>query len=187
MPTVKPIIEVAELATQIYVPRGKADTELEWFFTMAESDMGARSAFVASLARVLPDEPGDNTIEERVDAAYAQRTLLRWLQEVGDHDAGVLKAAYMARPWPLMLREELGRLTGVVVRIRSAEIGLPDDDRALDALEQRTANRLNEALANGAPLIERLQQQASPLLKRAFEAYVRERGGREAPVLRGIS
>ena len=73
------------------------------------------------------------------------------------------------------------------MRIRSAEIGLPDDDRALDALEQRTANRLNEALANGAPLIERLQQQASPLLKRAFEAYVRERGGREAPVLRGIS
>ena len=123
----KPItttIALAAASTESFVPSGKADKELEWFFTMAESDMGDRSNFVASLARVLPDEPGNSTMEERAEAAHAQRSLLQWIQEVGDHDAGVLKVAYVARPWPLMLREELGRLTGVVVRLGAAEIGL---------------------------------------------------------------
>jgi hypothetical protein len=181
------LIEVASLSPQIFVPRGNADKELEWFFTMAECDIAPRSAFVASLARVLPNESGDRTMEDRVEAAHAQRTLLRWIQEVGNHDAGVLKVAYEARPWPLMLREALGRLTGVVVRLAVAEVGLPDDDRELDTLEQRTAIRLNEALACGAESVERLKLKASPLLGKAFAAYVRERGGREKPVLRGVS
>jgi hypothetical protein len=172
---------------QWFVPRGSADKELEWFFTMAECDMAPRSAFVASLERVLPNESGDSTMEDRAEAAHAQRTLLRWIQEVGDHGAGVLKVAYTARPWPLMLREELGRLTGVVVRLRAAEIGLPDDDRELDTLEQRTAIRLNEALACGDSNVDRLKLKASPLLQKAFIAYVRERGGRDKPVLRGVS
>jgi hypothetical protein len=210
MPTVTSVIEVAQQSTPIFsscqpegrhfgdlghrkpavqwfVPRGSADKELEWFFTMAECDTAPRSAFVASLERVLPNESGDSTMEDRVEATQAQRTLLRWIQEVGDHDAGVLKVAYMARPWPLMLREELGRLTGVVVRLRAAEIGLPDDDRELDTLEQRTAIRLNEALACGDSNVDRLKRKASPLLQKAFLAYVRERGGRDMPVLRGVA
>jgi len=186
MPTAKPIIEVAETASPIFVPHGNADKELEWLFTMAECDIAPRSAFVASLAHVLPNESGDSTMEDRVEASHAQRTLLRWIQEVGNHDAGVLKAAYVARPWPLMLREELGRLTGVVVRLAAAEIGLPEDDRELDTLEQRTAIRLNEALACGSSTLVRLSHSASPLLRKAFVAYVRERGGSKKPVLRGI-
>ena len=186
MPSDKSIIQVAEIAPQIFVPYGKADKELEWFFTMAECDIAPRSAFVASLARVLPNESEERTMEDRAESVHAQRTLLRWIQEVGNHDAGVLKAAYVARPWPLMLREELGRLTGVVVRLRAAEIGLPDDDRELDTLEQRTAHRLNEALACGASIVDRLKHKASPLLRKAFTAYVRERGGKDKPVLRGI-
>ena len=86
-----------------------------------------------------------------------------------------------------MLREELGRLTGVVVRLRAAEIGLPDDDGELDTLEQRAANRRNEALACGADTVDRLKHKASPLLRKAFAAYVRERGGKDKPVLRGVS
>ncbi len=187
------LIELAEITPQLFVPRGSADKELEWFFTMAECDIAPRSTFDASLVRVIPNESGDaseHIMEQRVEASHAQRTLLRWIQEVGNHDAGVLKVAYMARPWPLELREELGRLTGVVVRLGAAEVGLPDDDRELDTLEQRTATRLNDALACGAPLanhVERLRHKARPLLQRAFLAYVRERGGSSKPVVRGVS
>ncbi|MGO8998006.1 MAG: hypothetical protein ACLQVI_32190 [Polyangiaceae bacterium] len=170
-----------------FVPQGNADKELEWFFTMAECDIAPRPPFAASLVRVPPNESEDDTIADRVEAAHAQRTLLRWIQEVGNHDAGVLKVAYMARPWPLLLREELGRLTGVVVRLGAAEIGLPDDDQELDTLEQRTADRLNDALACGADSVDRLTAKARPLLEKAFLAYVRERGGSGKPVLRGVS
>jgi hypothetical protein len=190
-PKKEPLMESIKQSTEpfnrVFIPTGPADHELEWFFTMAECDIGGRSAFVASLARVLDDEPGDTTMEERAEAAHAQRKILRWIHEVGDHDAGVLQVAYVAKPWPLTLREELGRLTGVVVRIASAEVGLPDDERALDALEQRTAMRLDEALARRLPILERFQRLASPLLRRAFVAYVRERGGKEKPVLAGVS
>jgi hypothetical protein len=182
----QPITDDSESFKRIFIPTGPADAELEWFFTQADSDIVGPSAFVANLARVL-DEPGDTTMEERAEAAHAQRKILRWMQEIGDHDAGVLKVAYTARPWPLKLREKLGRLTGVVVRIAAAEVGLPDDDLALDALERRTAERLGEAPVERAGPMERLQRAASPLLRRAFVAYVRERGGRERPVLRGVS
>jgi len=73
-----------------------------------------------------------------------------------------------------------------VVRLAAAEIGLPEDDRELDTLEQRTAIRLNEALACGSSTRVRLSHRASPLLRKAFVAYVRERGGSQKPVLRGI-
>jgi hypothetical protein len=183
----QPITDDSESFKRVFTPTGPADAELEWFFTQADSDIAGPSAFVANLARVLDDEPGDTTMEARAEAAHAQRKILRWMEEIGDHDAGVLKVAYVARPWPLTLREELGRLTGVVVRIASAEVGLPDDERALDALEQRTAVRLVDALAPRLPMLERFQRLASPLLRRAFVAYVRERGGKEKPVLAGVS
>ena len=176
----------AETESLIYIPTGPADTELEWFCTMAESAIRGPSAFVAQLASVL-DEPGNTTMEDRAEAVHAHRKMMEWFVEIGDHDAGVLKVAYMARPWPLRLREELGRLTGVVIRMAAAEVGLPDDDRALDALEQRTALRLDAALANGERIVEKRQRAASPIFRKAFVAYVRERGGASKPVLSGVS
>ena len=180
-PAKRPATELVPTAVS-RTTSGPADQELEWFFTMAESDMGARSNFYQVL-----DIP-ESSMEDRADASHAQRIMLRRFVEVGDHDAGVLKAAYMARPWPLALREELGRVTGVVVRLASADIGLPEDDKALDALERRTADWLNEALARkGRSGIERFRPKASALLQSAFLSYVRERGGPRVPVLRGIT
>jgi len=170
----------------LFTPRGPADRELEWFFTEAESDMGSRSNYVQSLSYVPPTLP-DDTLDQRAEASHAQRTLLSWIRALEDFDAGVLKAAYAARRWPLLLRERFGRLTGLVVRLAAAEAGLPDDDAALAALEQRTALRLNESTSANEEAVARLARRASPILKAAFEAYVRERGGRETPVLGGIS
>jgi hypothetical protein len=53
-------------------------------------------------------------------------------------------------------------------------------------LEQRTAIRLNQALACGDSIVERLKEEASPLLKKAFVGYVRQRGGSDKPVTYGI-
>jgi hypothetical protein len=163
-----------------FPPPGAADEELEWFFTMAESDMGARSNFAAS---ILDFE--DDTIETRAEASAARRKIHSWLVEVGDHDAGVLKAAYVARPWPLRLRERLGRVTGVVVRLAAAQVGLPDDDDELDRLEQRTAVKLDEEMERRGPELVKLQARGMLLLRVAFAAYVRERGGIRAPRAHG--
>ncbi len=165
-----------------FPPPGGADRELEWFFTMAESDMDARSNFAT-----VPDQLCDD-LDRRAEAAHAQRKILDWLKEVGDHDAGVLKVAYVARPWPLRLREELGRVTGVVVRLATAQIGLPDDDEYLDALERKTAERLDEALAReGRGALHRYRTKGLTLLTRAFASYVRERGGPRKPILPGVT
>jgi hypothetical protein len=171
---------------KLFKPYGNADKELEWFFTMAESDMGTLSNYVESLTHVSPSWKDDDTMDKRVEAAHAQRTLLKWVGEVGDFDAGVLQAAYTARPWPLMLREEFGRLTGVIVRLATVDTGLPNDPKQLDALERRTAIRLTDALARRDPIFERVVPKGNHLLKTAFDAYVRERGGKEKPVLRGV-
>jgi hypothetical protein len=174
-----------QTATAIFVPTGNADQELEWFFTMAESDMGDRSNYASSMIHLTPAQQED-LLDMRAEAAHAQRILLERIRGMDHFDAGVLQAAYVARPGPLALREELGRLTGVVVRLAAAEAGLPEDRDALEALELRTAERLNAELAHDPGTVRRLQRRASAMLQRAFVAYVRERGGPDAPLVRGI-
>ena len=47
-------------------------------------------------------------MDERAEAAHAHRKMTKWFVEIGDWNAGVLKVAYTARPWPLKLREGAG-------------------------------------------------------------------------------
>ena len=170
-------------AVERFTPTGPPDAELEWFFTMAESDMGARSNFA-----VVPGEPLDGTPESRAEAARARRTILGWLAEVGNPHAGVLQAAYAARAWPLALREALGRSTGVVVRLGSSEVGLPDDEDERAKVDLRTARGLAETLGHqGREALKPLELRGRILLRAAFLAYERERGGYARPPLRGIS
>ena len=44
------------IESSIYIPTGPADRELQWYFTVSESDMRGPSAFVASLARVRGEQ-----------------------------------------------------------------------------------------------------------------------------------
>jgi hypothetical protein len=165
-----------------FPPPGPADRELEWYFTMAESDMGDRSNFSAVLG--IPE----SSMEDRAEASHAQRTMRRRFVAMGMQDVGVLQVAYVARRWPLALRKKLGRVTGVVVRLAAADVGLPDDDVELGALELRTADRLNDALArDGTTALERVRPKGVVLLRQAFQAYLRERGGASAAMLRGTS
>lgn len=171
-------------AVDRFTPSGPPDTELQWFFTMAESDMGSRSNFGPAIG-----QPHDDSPESRAQAARAHRTILEWLRQIGDPHAGVLQMAYQARPWPLPLREALGRVTGVVVHLGSAEAGpLPDDDAGRDELDLLTARRFAEALARGERAsLAPLELRARVLLRAAVLAYEQARGGPARPVLHGVT
>jgi hypothetical protein len=161
-------------------PARIAEAELEWFFTMAESDMGLRSNYMEMLVLLRHREPVGDALERHVEAVAAHRTVLRRLSGTrggAPCHAGILQAAFAARPWALGLREHLGRATGVAVRLATAEVGLPDDDRKLDALERRTADRLADALQRRGPReLEPLRRRAQALYAAAFAAYERVRG-----------
>ena len=171
------------IAVHDFAPSGPADTELEWFFTMAESDMGARSNFGAMVGERPPD-----TAESRAQAARAQRTILEFLKQVGDPHAGVLHVAYDALPWPPVLRETLDRVTGVVVRLGSAQRELPDDTPSRRALDLRTANQFAGMLARSErTALAAFELRGRILLRGAFLAYERTRGGPRRPVVLGVS
>ena len=142
-----------------------ADEELRWFFKMAEGEAGS-------------------TLDRRTVAlgfgrgsARAYRKIRGWLLAMTDRDAGVLKAAYMVGPWPPGVRDELGRLSGVVVRLASAEVGWPDDSTEQQLLEAQVANQLEAArLRDGPAAFIRFRRRAKELLKTALRSYERERG-----------
>jgi hypothetical protein len=171
-------------AVERFTPTGPPDAELEWFFTMAESDMGARSNFTTMVG-----QHDGRSIDMRAEAARARRTILEWLVEIRDPHAGVLQAAYEARPWPLALREALGRTTGVLARLASADGGgFPDDEGSRALLDLQAADRLTRALVlRGATALEPFRLRAGVLLRGAFLAYERARGGPARPRLRGTS
>jgi hypothetical protein len=155
------------------------DMELEWFFNRAECDMGLRSTFEATLGARCP-RPGAPTPEETVEAARAYRTIRRWLLAIDDRDAGVLQAAYEVRPWPLHLYDELGRLTGVVVRLACALGTWPEDRRAQQAMEMARAEVLAaecfQCRGTSFSPIVRLRREAEKRFARASHAYAVVRG-----------
>jgi hypothetical protein len=122
------------------------DEELEWFFCMSECDMGLVSNYCGILARTRIDYV-ERTPEEMAEASHAQRTIRRWLLAIPDSDAGVLQAAYETRTWPRDLRDQFGRLTGVVVRLSCARDFWPDDRPSQELLEMTRAGWLAGRLA----------------------------------------
>jgi hypothetical protein len=164
--------------------RSAADTELEWYFNRAHCDLGIRSNFQRALGWRCPaDNP---TPEDVVEAAHAYRLVLRWLLAISDHDAGVLEAAYTLRPWPPRLWNELGRVTGVVVRLACALDAWQFDRRTLALVEDIRAVWLLGEHDRGfqwefSPLV-RLRREGETLLARALAAYARARGRRRCVV-----
>ena len=145
-------------------PPPKIEEDLEWFFNRAESDMGARSNF-----------PGNPQIspEDAVEACHRYRRIRRWLTTIADSDAGVLQSAYELRPWPVVLYDALGRLTGVVVRIACALDYWPEDRWSQEAIEMaRAAWLAAQSLSPANTTFVRLRRYAAARLSRAHAAYV---------------
>jgi hypothetical protein len=157
------------------------DEELRWFFSVHDGLRG--SPFFEELAaRRHPEVPESDDHEARVYRQIRERLL-----GLSDHDAGVLKAAYTPRPWPPRLRDELGRLTGIVVRLASAETEWPSETSEQELREVKVAKRLDLAVVTvGREVLAAYRTPARALLKRAVGAYRAARdaeptaGGRRA-------
>jgi hypothetical protein len=88
----------------------------------------------------------------------------------------VLQAAYGPRAWPPALRGELGRFTGIVVRLASA-MEWPGETWEQDLLEMRVAARLDVALATGGrEVFAVFRTAAAGLLNQALAVYIAARG-----------
>jgi hypothetical protein len=153
--------------------------ELEWIFNRAEAAMGLRSTFGGMLGASCPAAP-EPSPESNVAAAHAYRTIRGWLGAMDGRDAGVLQAAYEARPWPSDLYDDLGRLTGVVVRLACDPVSWPADRRAQEILEMARAEALVRECVewrglSTSPLVT-LRRKAEERFTRAHLAYARVRG-----------
>jgi hypothetical protein len=149
----------------------QVEDELEWFFNRAESDMGVPSNF--QLAPWRDGAMGQRTPEHTFHAARRHRRVRTWLKAIPDSDAGVLQCAYLHRPWPVALHGELGRLTGVVVRLACSLGRWPDDRAEQEATEMARAEWL---VSTGSRLhadvaILRLRQEAEVRFVGALRAY----------------
>jgi hypothetical protein len=163
-------------------PKISLDNELDWFFNRAECDMGDQSNYLAMLGRYGPGSAVPSP-EDAAEAAHRARRIRGWLRAMDSSDAGVLQCAYELRAWPVVLWDECGRLTGVVVRLACALDVLPDERWALQLLEMARADWLAAQcphVAVDATLI-RLRREAQARFARAHHAYSVVRG--DAPPL----
>jgi hypothetical protein len=157
-------------------PLPSVDEELDWFFNRAECDMGVPSNFDRALGPRSTSIP--RTPEDAAEAAHRYRRIRTWLKAMADTDAGVLQAAYELRDWPVSLFDELGRLTGIVVRMACALDGMYGDRDAQRLIEMARARWL---VSSGTPLAEnvslaRLRREAEIRFVRALRAYGSVRG-----------
>jgi hypothetical protein len=182
-PTAKPTLGVHALRTRPVV-----DRELEWFFNRAECEMGVRSNFMSVLEGAHSGETVP-TPEEAATAAHGYRRIRGWLGAIPDSDAGVLQAAYEIRPWPSALYDELGRLTGIVVRLACALDPWPPDRRSQELVETARAGWLESECGPyrryGVGPLVRLRREAEKRFAQAHHAYCVVRG--EGPCLDGAS
>jgi hypothetical protein len=164
-------------------PLPSVNEDLDFFFNRAECDMGISSNFEQALGpkstwvRLSP--------EDAAEAAHRYRRIRTWLKAISDPDAGVLQAAYELRDWPVALFDQLGRLTGIVVKMACALDSLHAERRHQQLIEMARARWL---VSSGAPLcqnesLERLRREAEVRFVRALHAYTVVRG----PVSRGHS
>ena len=141
--------------------------------------MGLQSTFGETLGVRSPGASAPSP-EENLGAAHAYRTIRGWLRAIDDSDAGVLQAAYEVRPWPMDLYDDLGRLTGIVVRLACDPTTWPADRRAQQAVEMARAEALaDECLQwrgqSDGPIIP-LRRRAEKRFVQAHHAYAAVRG-----------
>jgi len=158
--------------------RPKVSDDLEWFFNMAECDMGDQSNYLAMLGL---DGPGSGipSPEDAAEAVHRHRRIRDRLLSIADSDAGVLQCAYEHHPWPQPLVRRFGHLTGVIVRLACALDYWPEDRREQRVLEMVRAEWLvPECVARVGRTLPRLRTEAEARLSRASAAFeaTRRRG-----------
>jgi hypothetical protein len=162
-------------------PRVGVDQELQWFFNAEEGDFTSSSNFGRLLSSVTDDGEW-RTPEDHMRAAQRHRAIRSHLKSIPDSDAGVLQCAYAPRAWPVLLRKELGRLTGIVVRLSCDRKTWPSERGAQLRTDAENATRLYAMLRSGGAENRRvfrdLRRQAELRFAHALGEYTLARRGR---------
>ena len=129
-------------------PSPEIDEELQWFFHAEDGDFASVSNFGRMLSPVT--EGGAwRTPEDHMHAARRHRIIRAHLKSIPDSDAGVLQCAYAPRPWPIGLVKELGRLTGIVVRLACDRETWPEPRGEQLAVDAQNAESLDDLIRTG--------------------------------------
>jgi hypothetical protein len=166
--------ERTTLALSTRPPRAVED-DLEFYFNLAECKLGLSCNVYESLNHygVAAAPSPDAVVEE----AHRYRLVRRALKAIPDSDAGVLQVAYEVRPWPEALTRELGRLTGVVVRLTCIPAWWPEEREAQVRMDTAQADMLAMQLrCAGHGSLARLRHTAEVRLARAHRLYAAARG-----------
>jgi hypothetical protein len=174
-PTSSPAPTLAGLA-----PSPVIDDELRWFFHIEDGDTSS-----SNYGRMLSPftEDGEwRMLEEHAAAERKHRVILSHLKSLSDVDAGVLQCAYAPRPWPVRLAKELGRLTGIVVRLSCDRASWPDERSQQLAVDAENAEKVHARLraeGDGVRRVVRdLRREAEVRFARALGEYVSARRAR---------
>jgi len=161
-------------------PDAAVDEELRWFFQAEDGDF-APSNFGRMLSSVTEDGEW-RTPEDHARAARRHRVIRSHLKSIPDSDAGVLQCAYAPRPWPVALAKELGRLTGIVVRLSCDRETWPEERCRQLALDAENADALHLMLRVGGDenrsVLRDLRREAQGRFAHALGEYVSARRGR---------
>ena len=149
-------------------PSMAVDEELLWFFLAEDGDFASVSNFGRMLSPVAEDGEW-RTSEDHMRAAQRHRVIRSHLKSIPDRDAGVLQCAYAPRPWPVRLVKELGRLTGVVVRLSCDRKTWPARRARQLAVDAQNAERLDAMVRAGGDEDRRRARGDGGLARRHLE------------------
>jgi|HubBroStandDraft_2_1064218.scaffolds.fasta_scaffold313695_2 hypothetical protein len=162
-------------------PSQAVDEELLWFFNAEDGDFASVSNFGRMLAPVTEDGEW-RTPEDHARARHRHGVIRSHLKSIPDVDAGVLQCAYAPRPWPVALAKELGRLTGIVVRLSCDQETWPEERGRQLAVDAENAEGLHLMLRVGGDenrsVLRDLRREAQGRLAHALGEYLSARRGR---------
>jgi hypothetical protein len=121
-------------------------------------------------------------LEEHTAAERKHRVILAHLKSLSDSAAGVLQCAYAPRPWPVRLAKELGRLTGIVVRLSCDATTWPEERGEQLTVDAENAEDLHALVRKGGTenlrIVRDLRREAQRRFARALGQYVAARRAR---------
>jgi hypothetical protein len=161
-------------------PSPVIDEELQWFFHIEDGDPSS-----SNYGRMLSPwtEDGEwRTLAEHATAERKHRFILSHLKSLADAHAGVLQCAYAPRPWPVGLAKELGRLTGIAVRLSCDRATWPAERGQQLALDADNAEKLYALLRTAGDgdrcVLRDLRRKAEGRFARALREYISARQAR---------
>ena len=171
--------DVPPTALEVDVTRA-IDQELAWYFGYAETAARLGSLALLPTYVAMQAAAAGETEEEQLRLAQAlAQTVQITLRALPTQCAGVLRAVYTPRRWPLAVVREFGPVTAVVVRLVCAMNPWPERS-SHDGLEHAAAMHLARQLARDEGRPGGLRKDARRLMGSAITAYVRARAKRDA-------